>query len=489
MVASVLRQWLWCISLLAVVLIAGCASTPTAQCHSTTQQQVSDVQRQAEAGDAEAQRQLARWYGIGYCLPKDNPKAAEWYQRAAESFKRAAQQGDSDAQFRLGQMLFNGTGVEEDESEAVVWFRKAAEQGHANAQVNLGNLYYEGTGVQKDLDQAEYWYRKAAEQGNWSAKQKLSKVIKEQDPEAWEREQARLAEAEAEKKQRAEEEAGKRQREQARTQALVAQNRFGRIGLSVGEIDVSEEVRTGPNGTAKTRSAGGGYFKHLEQSGEGIGYLVGFGSWLGPVGAAAGLVVGLTAVGQQASGRTYKPKPLSKEEKAAIKEALRTLTTVLETLPIERDFQAQIMASAQTQQAHGLVVALPTEQDINTRLAVEVTVVGLMRTPANPRTGQLWMVARAALVDPTDQQILEEKEYCYASSARSALVAWMKDNGQALRQGIAEANHHLANRILTDMVGLAPDPQAPASWSATPEKCVFKRAKEVKCPFNDPGCY
>ena len=487
MAASVVRQWLWCISVLTVVLITGCASTPKVQktCP-VTKEEVAEVQRQAEAGDAEAQVQVAKWHGTGLghqgCLARNHKKAVHWYRKAAK-------QGNQEAQYRLGNAYLLELGVSKDGAEAAIWYRKAAEQGHANAQLSLGDLYYEGTGVQKDLQQAEYWYREAAEQGYSSAKYKLSKIIKEQDPEAWEREQARLAEAEAEKKQRAEEEAGKRQREQARTQALVAQNRFGRIGLSVGEIDVSEEVRTGPNGTAKTRSAGGGYFKHLEQSGEGIGYLVGFGSWLGPVGAAAGLVVGLTAVGQQASGRTYKPKPLSKEEKAAIKEALRTLTTVLETLPVERDFQEQIMASAQTQQAHELVVALPTEQDINTRLAVEVPVAGLMRTPGNPRNGQLWMVARAALVDTADQQILEEKEFCYASAARSALVEyWMKDNGQALRQGISKANHNLANRILTDMVGLARDPQAPASWSGTPEKCVFKPAK-VKCPFNDPSCY
>ena len=103
---------------------------------------------------------------------------------------------------------------------------------------------------------------------------------------------------------------------------------------------------------------------------------------------------------------------------------------------------------------------------------------GLFGTPDSSRHAQYWMVVRAALVDSTDQQALEEKEFCYASVSRSPLVYWAKDNGQALRVGISEANHNLANRILTDMVGLAEDPQAPASWSGTPEKCVFWRVKQ-----------
>ena len=35
----------------------------------------------------------------------------------------------------------------QDYAEAVRWFRKAAEQGDADAQFNLGRMYYEGQGV------------------------------------------------------------------------------------------------------------------------------------------------------------------------------------------------------------------------------------------------------------------------------------------------------------------------------------------------------
>ena len=40
---------------------------------------------------------------------------------------------------------------------AAEWFRKAAEQGDASAQFNLGVLYANGTGLQQDAVQAYKW--------------------------------------------------------------------------------------------------------------------------------------------------------------------------------------------------------------------------------------------------------------------------------------------------------------------------------------------
>ena len=65
-----------------------------------------------------------------------------------------------------------GRGVAKDYAEAVRWYRKAAEQGNANAQYNLGLMYEEGLGVAKDGAEAMRWFRKAAEQGYAKAKKK-----------------------------------------------------------------------------------------------------------------------------------------------------------------------------------------------------------------------------------------------------------------------------------------------------------------------------
>lgn len=48
--------------------------------------------------------------------------------------------------------------------EAAKWWRKAAEQGDSQAQYKLSLCYYNGKGVKKDLKEALKWYRKSQEQ-------------------------------------------------------------------------------------------------------------------------------------------------------------------------------------------------------------------------------------------------------------------------------------------------------------------------------------
>ena len=43
---------------------------------------------------------------------------------------------------------------------ATRWFRKAAEQGNADAQGFIGFAYLKGNGVSKDPTEATRWYRK-----------------------------------------------------------------------------------------------------------------------------------------------------------------------------------------------------------------------------------------------------------------------------------------------------------------------------------------
>jgi hypothetical protein len=83
-----------------------------------------------------------------------------------KEIRRAADQGDASAQYRVGRMYEGGIGVTQDSAEAVRWYRKAAEQGMATAQFELAISYNFGTGVPKDDAQAVKWYRMVAEQGN-----------------------------------------------------------------------------------------------------------------------------------------------------------------------------------------------------------------------------------------------------------------------------------------------------------------------------------
>jgi len=59
-----------------------------------------------------------------------------------------ANDGDADAQYRLGFMYQTGRGVPEDDAEAIWWYRLAADQGHASAQYLLG-LAHEGQTIPK----------------------------------------------------------------------------------------------------------------------------------------------------------------------------------------------------------------------------------------------------------------------------------------------------------------------------------------------------
>ena len=91
--------------------------------------------------------------------PQDYAQAAIWYRKAAD-------QGEAVAQWRLGSLYQAGHGVPQDYAQAAIWYRKAAEQGNADAQEMLGGLYYSGQGMLQDDRQAAVWTRKAAEQGN-----------------------------------------------------------------------------------------------------------------------------------------------------------------------------------------------------------------------------------------------------------------------------------------------------------------------------------
>ena len=73
--------------------------------------------------------------------------------------------GNADAQYNLGVMYDNGTGVAQDYKEAVRLYRLAAAQGNASAQSNLGAMYGNGTGVAQDYVRAHMWFNLGAISG------------------------------------------------------------------------------------------------------------------------------------------------------------------------------------------------------------------------------------------------------------------------------------------------------------------------------------
>ena len=47
-------------------------------------------------------------------------------------------------------MYFQGHGVPQDYAAVVSWYRKAADQGNVDAQIKLAGAYYKGLGVAQD---------------------------------------------------------------------------------------------------------------------------------------------------------------------------------------------------------------------------------------------------------------------------------------------------------------------------------------------------
>jgi len=117
------------------------------------------VLKAAEQGNAGAQNNLAKMYLDGSGVVQNDQEAVKWFRLAAE-------QGDADAQCNLGFMYANGRGVAQNDQEAIAWYRLAAEQGDAVGQGYLGFMYANGSGVAQNDQEAIAWYRQAAEQGN-----------------------------------------------------------------------------------------------------------------------------------------------------------------------------------------------------------------------------------------------------------------------------------------------------------------------------------
>jgi len=88
----------------------------------------------------------------GHGASEANPaEAAQWLRKAAE-------QGDADAQNLLGEMHALGEGVEEmDYVEAVKWFRLSAHRGNPMAQLQLAEAYATGRGVEQNQARAVGW--------------------------------------------------------------------------------------------------------------------------------------------------------------------------------------------------------------------------------------------------------------------------------------------------------------------------------------------
>ena len=125
----------------------------------------------SELGDPNDYLMLARLYENGTGVSQNDSEALEWYRKAAEN-------GNAKAQLELGKKYFEGRGVSKNASEAVGWYTTAADNGNVEAQLELGDRYFDGRGVKQKYSTAAEWYRKAADKdkGNARAQYQLGQM-------------------------------------------------------------------------------------------------------------------------------------------------------------------------------------------------------------------------------------------------------------------------------------------------------------------------
>ena len=119
---------------------------------------------------------VAMFWGLSGCASSKYEKGIKHYRpddvaAAVRELKPLAEQGNAEAQFKLGSLYYQGWGVSQDYREAVKWLRKAAEQDHIFSQTTLGTVYADGVGgvVEKDYPQALMWFIFAAAKGDMEA--------------------------------------------------------------------------------------------------------------------------------------------------------------------------------------------------------------------------------------------------------------------------------------------------------------------------------
>jgi TPR repeat protein len=94
------------------------------------------------------------------------------------TLQRKAQAGNAEAQWQLAGAYFAGNGVAKNPKQGVLWLRKSADQDYAWAEKTLGVMYQQGEQtISKNPREAALWFRKAARQQNKPAQTKLSEML------------------------------------------------------------------------------------------------------------------------------------------------------------------------------------------------------------------------------------------------------------------------------------------------------------------------
>jgi TPR repeat protein len=104
--------------------------------------------------------------------------------------KPYAESGDAEAQYNIGWMYLNGYGLMMNDSKALEWWKRASDQGYTDASFSIAMLYSLGEGkVKKDMDKAIEYYLMAVEDGHEDANMIIRSMLARDDESMRQRKQ------------------------------------------------------------------------------------------------------------------------------------------------------------------------------------------------------------------------------------------------------------------------------------------------------------
>ncbi|MEM9473119.1 MAG: tetratricopeptide repeat protein [Pseudomonadota bacterium] len=199
--------WLWLPGASAAITQSEPGDRDAPRCN---QDIVGTIQKNAEAGDAEAQFVIAQLLASGHCMPLSMGDALNWLERAAKAghleaayqlsvhfvtekdeesraipfLRTAAQAGHSQAQHLLGLILLGPDAAPEQQQQGLYWLGSAASEDSGFSALVLGQLHERGMlGVPRNVCLALDWYEASHLTGSPDAagysKRLLSKIDRE----------------------------------------------------------------------------------------------------------------------------------------------------------------------------------------------------------------------------------------------------------------------------------------------------------------------
>lgn len=128
---------------------------------------IAAIRKAAEENDADAQYRLGCLYRYGWGVEVDRAQAKGWLGRAAGQRHRLARHEFFDLQ------AWDEVQDKEEKKQRIAGLRKQGEAGNADVQFKLGMIYRDGLGVPRDYAEAIRWLEMAARQGMADAQFRL----------------------------------------------------------------------------------------------------------------------------------------------------------------------------------------------------------------------------------------------------------------------------------------------------------------------------